>query len=185
MMSTSSDPSRPRVKVWDLGVRLFHWSLVLSVAGAWLVVDPRWLHRWIGYGVIGLIAFRLVWGVIGTRHARWADFMPGPGRLFRYLAAMVRGREWRTLGHNPAGAAMIVALLALLAAICATGVMMGTDRYFGQTWVENLHKGLVNGLLVLIVLHLGGVLLASLRHKENLVAAMIHGHKHRDDPAAH
>ncbi|MBU2360111.1 MAG: cytochrome b/b6 domain-containing protein [Alphaproteobacteria bacterium] len=185
MMAGTAKPYRTRVKVWDLGVRLFHWSLVASVGGAWVLTDPRWLHRSIGYVVIGLIAFRLVWGLIGTRHARWADFIPGPGPLIRYLAAIVRGREARTLGHNPAGAAMIVALLALLSGICATGVMMGMDRYFGQDWVEHWHKWLVNGLLLLIVLHLAGVLLASLRHKENLVAAMIHGQKDLHDPNPH
>lgn len=172
----------PRVRVWDAGVRLFHWGLVTGVGGAWLLVDPRWLHRRIGYAVIGLIAFRLVWGVIGTRHARWADFITGPRRLFAYLAAMRLGQEARTLGHNPAGAAMIVALLVAVSGICATGVMMGMDRYFGQAWVEHWHAGLVNGLLALIVLHLGGVVLASLRHRENLVAAMISGQKDLHDP---
>ena len=184
-MAAHAGTEAPRVRVWDLGVRLFHWSLVVSIAGAWFLVDPRWLHRRIGYVVIFLIAFRLVWGVIGTRHARWTDFIPGPVHLVRYLAAMARGREWRTLGHNPAGAAMIVALLMLLSGICATGVMMGMDRYFGQAWVEHWHKGLVNGLLVLVALHLGGVVLASLRHGENLVAAMIHGHKSLHDPIPH
>ena len=174
----------PRVRVWDPGVRLFHWSLVTSVASAWCLVDPRWLHRRIGYVVIGLIAFRLVWGVVGSRHARWADFIPGPVRLISYLAAMARGRERRTLGHNPAGAAMIVALLVLLSGICATGVTMGLNRWFGQEWVEHWHKGMVNGLLVLVALHLGGVVLASLRHRENLVAAMIHGQKDAHDPGA-
>jgi cytochrome b len=164
MMSTSFNPSPSRVKVWDLGVRVFHWSLAASVASAWLLVDPRWLHRRIGYVVMGLIVFRLVWGLI-----------PGPRRLIRYLFAMSRGREWRTLGHNPAGAGMIVALLTLLSGICTTGIMMGMDRYFGQDWIEHWHKGLVNGLLALIALHLAGVVIASLRHKENLVAAMIHG----------
>ncbi len=183
MISTANTSSR--VKVWDLGVRLFHWSLVISVGSAWLLTDPRWLHRRLGYVVIGLIAFRLIWGLIGSRHARFADFIPGPGRLFAYLGAMMKGREWRTLGHNPAGAAMIVALLSLLSGICATGYMMGMDRYFGQSWVEHWHKGMLNGLLLLVVLHLGGVVLASLRHKENLVAAMIHGHKDLHDAKLH
>lgn len=174
-----------RVKVWDAGVRLFHWSLVASVAGAWLLADTRWLHRWLGYVVIGLIAFRLIWGVIGGHHARFTDFIPSPRHLLLYLRDMARGHEARMLGHNPAGAAMIVALLTLLSSICATGVMMGMDRYFGQEWVEHWHKGLVNGLLVLIVLHLAGVVVASLRHKENLVAAMVHGQKDLYDPNEH
>ncbi len=174
-----------RVRVWDVGVRLFHWMLVASVTGSWLLTDMRWLHRRLGYIVVGLIAFRLIWGVIGGRHARFTDFIPSPRRFLLYLRDMARGQEERTLGHNPAGAAMIVALLTLLSAISATGVMMGMDRYFGQEWIEHWHKGLVNGLLLLIVLHLAGVVLASLRHNENLVAAMIHGQKGLHDPSDH
>lgn len=170
-----------RVRVWDAGVRLFHWSMVTAVVSAWILIDPRWLHRRIGYVVIGLIVFRLVWGLLGTRHARFTSFIPGPRRLLGYLADMLRGRERRYLGHNPAGAAMIVALLLMLTGISATGIMMGMDRYFGESWVEHLHKLLVDGLLVLVACHLAGVAYSSLRHRENLVAAMIHGQKERHD----
>ena len=124
--------------------------------------------------------------MIGPRHARFADFITGPRRLIAYLRAIVAGTERRFLGHNPAGAAMVVALLVVLTAIGGTGYMMGTDQYFGQSWVENLHATLVDGLLVLIAFHLGGVMLASFRHRENLVRAMITGQKqtnvHTVDP---
>ena len=106
--------------------------------------------------------------------------MPGPRKFLRYLAAMWTGREARYLGHNPAGAAMIVALLVLLAAVGTTGYMMGMDAFFGVEWVEDLHKALVNGLLVLVALHVAGVVLSSRRHRENLVLAMITGEKDRD-----
>ena len=175
--------SPDRVRVWDPAVRLFHWSLVASVAGAWLFVDPRSLHRQLGYVVLGLVLFRLLWGLVGTRHARFSDFVPGPRRLTAYLRAMARGEERRYLGHNPAGAAMILALLALLGGITATGIMMGQDAWFGVEWVEHLHETLVDGLIVLVVLHVAGVVLSSRRHRENLVASMIHGTKPRDDPA--
>ncbi|PKP62492.1 MAG: cytochrome B [Alphaproteobacteria bacterium HGW-Alphaproteobacteria-8] len=183
MASLAGNPAPyPRVRVWDAGVRLFHWSLVAMVTAAWVFDEPRSLHRSFGYVVVALISFRLVWGLIGTRHARFASFIPGPRRLLGYLRDMVQGREERHLGHNPAGAAMIVALLTTLAAIATTGYMMGMDAYFGVEWVEKAHKALVNGLLALVALHLGGVITTSLRHRENLVLAMITGEKDTDQP---
>ncbi len=170
-----------KTRVWDIGVRLFHWSLVAAVAGAYLFESPRKLHEAFGYAVIGLVGFRVLWGLIGTPHARFSDFVPGPRRLFSYLRDMVRGQENRHLGHNPAGGAMVIALLLLLTAISSTGYLMGTDAYFGEEWLEDLHEALVDGLLVLIALHLAGVVLASLRHRENLVAAMITGWKDSHD----
>lgn len=171
------------VLVWDPLVRIFHWSLVISVSLAWLIADPRSVHRALGYAVAGLLVARIVWGIVGSPQARFRSFVVGPRRTLAYLRAILRGREARHLGHNPAGAAMIVALIALLGAISVSGYMMGMDRYFGQVWVETLHKSLVDALLVLVALHIGGVVLASLRHRENLVAAMITGHKPVDDAA--
>jgi cytochrome b len=171
------------VRVWDIGVRLFHWGLVAGVLAAYLSEDSRSLHRIFGYAVMGLIAFRLIWGLVGTQHARFASFLPGPVRLLAYLRDMARGREARHLGHNPAGATMIVALLAVLGGISATGYMMGMDAYFGVEWVEDAHEALVNGLIVLVMLHVAGVAVASRRHGENLVKAMVTGLKAADDPS--
>jgi cytochrome b len=181
MMTTANIQTVNRVRVWDRGVRLFHWSLVAMVAGTYFVNEPRQLHRALGYVVIGLIAFRMIWGVIGTPHARFASFVPTPMRALGYLRDIVRGQEARHLGHNPAGAAMILALLFTLSAIGATGYMMGMDAYFGQTWVETTHKTLVNILLALVAFHLSGVILASWRHKENLVLSMVTGLKDDND----
>lgn len=172
---TSNSPQR--IKVWDIGVRLFHWTMVASVASAYFLAEQRVLHRRLGYVVIALIAFRLIWGLIGTHHARFVNFVPGPRRFFGYLRDMARGRELRYLGHNPAGAAMIVALLSTLAAVGGSGYMMGMDAWFGVEWVENAHKLLVNLLLVLVALHVGGVVLSSRRHHENLALAMLTGEK--------
>ena len=181
MATTTTDvEARPMVQVWDIGVRLFHWSLVAMVLATYFIVDPRSVHRGFGYAVVALIGFRLIWGVIGGRHARFADFVPNPVTLIRYLGDMLRGREARYLGHNPAGAAMILVLLSMLAAITVTGYMMGLDAYFGKEWVEDAHKMLVNGLFLLIPLHVGGVVLSGLRHRENLVLAMVHGNKDVD-----
>ena len=169
-----------RVRVWDIGVRLFHWSLVTMFVSAYFLTDPRSLHRNLGYVVIGLIGFRMVWGLIGGKHARFADFVPGPRRLFSFAKDVFRGREARYLGHNPLGAVMILALLTTLGGICATGYMMGMNAYFGVEWVENAHKTLVNLALFLIAGHLGGIIFTSLRHRENLVKAMITGNKECD-----
>jgi cytochrome b len=165
------------IKVWDIGVRLFHWSLLTCFAAAYFLSGQRDWHVLFGYAVAGLVGFRIVWGLIGNKHARFLDFVPGPIKLLKYLYAMVRGTEPRTLGHNPAGGVMIIALLTCLIGICTTGYMMGMDAYFGEDWVEELHRTLVNGMLLLILFHVSGVVFSSLRHKENLVKAMITGFK--------
>ena len=172
-MTTSSS----QVRVWDLGVRLFHWSLVSMVAAAYIFVDPRSVHLTLGYIVIGLIAFRLIWGLIGGKYARFSNFVPGPRRLLTYLRDMRKGREARYLGHNPAGAAMIILLLITLSAVGISGYMIGMDAYFGQTWVEDLHEVFVNFLIVLVIGHVGGVIFSSRRHHENLVKSMVTGKK--------
>ena len=171
------------IPIWDIGVRLFHWSLVTSVSLTYFVISPRDMHKLFGYTVLALIVFRLIWGLVGSKHARFASFIPGPRKLIGYLVDIAKGREKRFLGHNPAGAAMIIALLTILGAIGTTGYMMGMDVYFGEEWLEDLHKALVNGLLLLVVLHLAGVAIASLRHHENLVIAMITGRKASEDNA--
>jgi cytochrome b len=173
--------SQKKVQVWDIGVRAFHWSLATMFASAYLFTEQRSLHRILGYAVAGLIAFRLIWGLVGTKHARFADFVSSPLGLLRYLRDMVTGGEARHLGHNPAGGAMILALLATLSGIAATGYMIGMDAYFGVEWVERLHKTLVNLALGLIAFHLGGVIFSSFRHRENLVKAMVTGKKRLED----
>lgn len=178
-------PSPRMIRVWDLGVRLFHWSLVVMVAAAYLTEDARKIHRYLGYAVLMLVGFRLIWGLIGPKHARFADFVPGPRGLVSYLRDIMAHREKRYLGHNPAGGAMVIGLLITLIAVGATGYMIGMDAWFGAKWVEELHEVLVNGLLALIVLHIGGILFSSLRHGENLVAAMITGKKRVDDKTPH
>lgn len=172
--------STDRVKVWDIGVRLFHWSLVGTVVLNYFLIDPRQVHRTLGYIVIGLIGFRLVWGLIGTRHARFINFIPAPMRLLSYLRDMLQRREARYLGHNPAGSVMVIVLLITLCAVGVTGYMMGMDAYFGQSWVEDTHKRLVNILIICVLLHLAGVIYASWRHRENLVLSMITGKKDGD-----
>jgi len=166
------------VKVWDIAVRLFHWSLVFTFAFAFLSAEfSEKLHELSGYIIIGLISFRLTWGLVGPRHARFTDFVKSPAKILAYMRDMKAGKAKRYLGHNPAGGAMVIALLLALATITATGFAMTTNAFWGVKWIEELHELAANGTLVLVALHVGGVILASLEHRENLVKAMITGEK--------
>lgn len=166
------------VKVWDPLVRLFHWSLVLTFAATWLTGDDlEDLHIVLGFVVAGLVAFRVAWGFVGPRRARFAGFVTGPGTALAYLSDLLGGRERRYLGHNPLGGLMIVLLLASIAVTCLTGWLYTTDAFWGVEWVEEAHEALANAMLLLIAFHVGGVALASLRHGENLARAMVTGDK--------
>lgn len=166
------------VLVWDPLVRIFHWSLASCFLAAYALGDDGGqLHRAFGYAVFGLVAFRLLWGVVGGRHARFAGFVPGPARLVRYLRDVLAGREARYLGHNPAGGAMIVLLLIAVTATGGSGWLMTTDAFWGSEWLEEIHEALAAGTLALVGLHVAGVVFSSLRHRENLVCAMITGRK--------
>ena len=186
MNTTSASPderSAPgkgaaRVLVWDLPVRVFHWLIVLCFAGAYLTAElERWrlVHVTLGYTLAGLVAFRLVWGVIGTRHARFVSFVRGPRATAAYLGSMLRGRAAHHVGHNPAGALAILALLGLALAVTASGWANYQD--LGGRWLEELHESAANLMLGVGGLHVAGVLLASWMHRDNLVGAMITGRK--------
>ncbi|OSQ45168.1 cytochrome b/b6 domain-containing protein [Thalassospira sp. MCCC 1A01428] len=173
------------VKVWDPLVRIFHWSLVTCFAVAWLSADViKNLHEWAGYTAAALIGFRLFWGLFGPHYARFSQFVRGPKTTLDYLRAIPGGKAERYLGHNPAGAAMIIALLACMALVATTGWMQTTDAYWGVRWVQNVHEFLANCLLTLVIGHLAGVIIASYHHRENLVRAMVTGRKrigHQND----
>lgn len=167
-----------RILVWDLPTRVFHWLLALSFAGAYLTAESeRWrlVHVTLGYTVGGLLVFRLLWGLVGTRHARFASFVRGPAAVARYLGSLVAGRPEHHTGHNPAGALAIVALLALGAVLVLTG--WSTYNDVGGDWLEELHEGAANVMLAVVGLHVGAVLLSSRLHHENLVRAMVSGRK--------
>ena len=173
-----------RIPVWDIAVRTFHWSLVLLVATAWWTGGSagRW-HEVVGYTVFGLIVFRIAWGFAGTRHALFAHFVKSPLSIISYLNQLRSGRAHRFLGHNPAGGAMILALIVCLLVVCNTGWMMQTRRLFGVPWVEDLHHLAADAMLVLVPLHIAGVVISSWLHRENLVLAMITGSKPVQAPA--
>jgi cytochrome b len=174
-----SSTARPQmVKVWDAFVRFFHWLLVVSFFLAWYsggIWDSP--HLVTGYVVTALLIARLVWGFVGSRYARFSDFIYKPPTIFRYLLAMLRLRAPRYLGHNPAGGAMVMLLLATLGILCATGILMTTDAFWGVQWVDDLHGFASTMALILIGLHIAGVIVSSMEHRENLVRAMITGYK--------
>ncbi|MDP2007745.1 MAG: cytochrome b/b6 domain-containing protein [Rubrivivax sp.] len=170
--------ARRRVLVWDAPVRVFHWLTVLSFAGAWITAESeRWrlLHVTLGYTLAGLVAFRLVWGLVGTRHARFANFVRGPQAVMAHLRDMVQGRFERHAGHNPAGALAIVALLGTAVALTLSGWALFDGP--GGDWLEDVHEGAANAMLALVGLHLAGVALASWLGRENLVGTMFSGRK--------
>jgi cytochrome b len=166
------------IRVWDPFVRAFHWTLVISFLVCWFSAQAwEGLQAWAGYVAGTLALARVVWGFVGGGYARFTQFVRAPRVVFAYLAAIARGSEARFLGHNPAGGAMIVALLAVVAATVASGYALTTDTFWGSATAQHLHSLIAHGLALLVVVHLVGVALASLRHRENLVRAMIVGEK--------
>jgi cytochrome b len=176
--AAASPTDTATVRVWDPFVRIFHWSLVALFAVAFATGDEiEWLHVRVGYAIAALVALRIVWGFVGTRHARFSDFVRSPGEIATYAGQALRLGAPRHLGHNPAGGIMVLALLVMIIGIAATGFAMTTDAFWGSQWVEDLHEGLVYTTMGLIVLHVAGVVFSGLEHGENLVKAMITGRK--------
>lgn len=170
------------IRVWDLPVRIFHWLLVLSFAGAFVTAESerlRDVHVTLGYTVLGLLAFRLVWAVVGTRYARLSSFAFGPRAVAGYLRSLLTTRPRHYVGHNPAGSWVIYLLVLLGITAGATGYATYND--IGGDWMEDLHEGVANTMLALVFVHVAGVVVSSLLHRENLVKAMVTGYKLRHD----
>lgn len=194
------------VTVWDPLVRLFHWTLVIAFILAYCtqselfedirdaLLSEEWLqtlHVWAGYTIASLLLFRLFWGFVGPRHARFSDFMRGPRETLLYLRDVLTLRAPRYLGHNPAGGMMIIVLLLSLTATATAGLMLyGADKGLGPLagllvdssdstidTIKELHEFFANFTVILIAGHLIGVIWESLLHRENLVHAMITGRK--------
>lgn len=172
--------------MWDRFVRLFHWSVVALFVVAFLTPDAfETLHQASGYGILALVLMRLVWGFVGPAHARFRAFIAAPSIIAGFLLASLRLKAPRYIGHNPAGGAMVTALLAILLVITLSGIAQTFDAFATLRWIEPLHKLSVFAALGLIALHLVGVMIASIEHAENLVAAMFSGKKRAPDAPAH
>jgi cytochrome b len=167
-----------RILVWDVPTRVFHWLQVLAFGGAYLLAfseRTRDYHDALGYILLVLLVFRLVWGFIGTRYARFSSFLFKPREIVAYLGSMIKGKPGHYLGHNPAGSVSVWLLLAVGMFICVTGVMSLQDD--ASDLVIELHGLATNVMLGVIALHLAGVLMSSILHRENLVRAMLTGYK--------
>lgn len=181
------------VKVWDPLVRVFHWSLVTAFIVAYITEDHfLGLHVQAGYTIIGLVLFRLLWGFIGTRHARFTDFVRGPHTVLSYLKSLLSRRPAHYLGHNPAGGWMVIALLVVLVLTTLSGLLTygigesaagpfvalgGNPGGFWSEAMEEVHEVLANLTLLLVFVHVAGVIVSSRLHHENLVRAMLTGRK--------
>ncbi|MGY3448284.1 cytochrome b/b6 domain-containing protein [Bradyrhizobium sp. USDA 4353] len=178
---SSEAPANSRsetVAVWDFPLRVWHWALAATVLVA-CVTPNRFdrLHRTAGYAVIGLLAFRLIWGLIGSRHSLFARISLKLRAAPQYIVGMLRGETGRYLGLNPAGAAMLVVMLALLIVSTISGLMQVSVRFFGVGWIEQAHALSSNAIIALIAVHVLGTLWMSLLQRENLARAMFTGRK--------
>lgn len=169
-------PAAADLMVWDPVVRLIHWSMVAAVTVAWFVSEGR-IHDAAGYVLLALIAFRIVWGFVGPKNARFSSFVRRPSSVLEYAAQTYADREPRYIGHNPLGGWMIVALLATGLAVSLFGWLYTTDAFWGIAWVEQVHVLLAYLLLALAAIHVAGVIFTTVRQRENLIAAMLHGRK--------
>ena len=167
-----------QIRVWDAPTRVFHWLLVLSFAGAYLTSESeRWslIHITLGYTLGGLITFRLIWGFVGTRYARFTSFVKGPSEVLQYAKSMATLKPKHFVGHNPLGAVAIVLLIVSGIAIVVTGYAAFYE--IGGEWVAELHEVASHIMLILVGIHIVGVIAASWLHKENLARAMVNGFK--------
>lgn len=172
-------PNRP-TRVWDPFVRIFHWTLVGCVVLAFFVFDDGdAVHVWLGYTATGLVAARIVWGFVGSRHARFADFFPTPARLRQHLAGLLSGKREVSEGHNPLGALMMLALMALILGLGLSGYLLTEDALWGAEWLEDLHEALASTLIGLAGVHAASAIVMSRLERTNLVSAMITGVKLR------
>jgi cytochrome b len=172
-------------RVWDLPTRSFHWLLVLHFMLAYLTGDNDRLalyHITAGYVVAALIAFRLLWGITGTHHARFRSFLPRPAALLAYVRGFCHCRPTHFVGHNPLGAVGI--LLLLVSAIITTATGWAEVLELDLPYLEEIHELIANTMIILVGLHVTGVISSSCMHRENLVAAMIHGCKSTGDDHA-
>ena len=180
-MSRISD----RTLVWDLPTRAFHWLLAASFAGAYLTSESerlRDVHMLLGYSAAGLVTFRVLWGLVGTRYARFTSFPLSPRAAIDYLKSLLALSPRHYVGHNPAGSWAILGMLALIAGTALTGWANALE--IGPNWVEDVHEAFGNATLALVVVHIGAVIVSSLLHRENLPRAMVTGYKPGSAPPA-
>lgn len=181
-VNSTDAPQRGRdtVRVWDPLVRVFHWTVVLGISLNYFVLaSGKMSHRYVGDGVAVALAVRVAWGFVGSAHARFSDFVTSPRAVLSHLATAITRRDRRYVGHNPAGGAMILALMTLIGLTCLTGWMQELDAFWGVEWVQEVHALCSNLIIALAAIHVVAAIVESVLHRENLILAMITGRKRR------
>ena len=174
----STETENTTVKVWDWPVRVFHWTLAASVLGAFVTgenEDFERLHQTLGWVAAGLIAFRVVWGLVGTRYARFTEFISSPAQVWAYIKSLRSGQAQHFVGHNPVGAIAVIVLMVLVSLSVYTGWLLTADDV--AEWLEEAHEIAANTLITVVLVHVIGVLWSSRTHGENLLKAMLTGRK--------
>lgn len=169
---------RQSIMVWDMPVRVFHWLLVICFAGAWLTSESERLamiHYAFGYTACVLVLVRLVWGVIGTRYARFSQFLKSPKEVIGHFRAMLRGHPHHDVGHNPAGGLVMFALMLLILLIGFTGYL--TVKEFFGNFASEIHEAVASLVLGLVIVHVIAAIGMSVIEKQNLVRSMVTGKK--------
>lgn len=192
-MADSKTDHTTGAPIWDPGIRIFHWGLAISVTGSWLLgkfgpLQMTW-HFWFGYAVAGLLAFRLIWGIVGPRNARFVNFVYGPSSTLRYLRHLGNRNPSHWDGHNPLGSLSVFALLAALIVQVGTGLISDPDDYINvgplakyvasgtRGWAVGMHNLMSTVILVLVLLHLAAIIFYRLWKREDLVTPMITGRR--------
>jgi cytochrome b len=167
------------VLVWDIPVRVFHWLLVISFAGAWLTSESeaqQMIHYAFGYTACALVLFRIVWGVVGTKYARFTQFIKGPAETMHHIKALLTGTQNPGLGHNPAGSLAMISLMILVLLIGLSGYW-SVKGYLGD-FMNGAHDAIATIALVVVLVHIAAAIIMSFLQKENLIRSMLTGKKH-------
>ena len=189
VIKSPSNPKTRQVKVWDILVRFTHWTVAAGIiANLFFTEDGSDLHVYVGYTVLGLVVVRLLWGLVGTRYARFTSFFPTPTRLKHHLSALsVRRVDEQHLGHNPLAAIMMLSLWAVIIGLGVTGYLMETDIFShiqllgNKDVLEEIHELLANSLYLLVPLHIVAAIAMSYWQRQNLIKSMITGKKKVSD----
>ena len=178
--NTSSNTAQTRqVRVWDILVRVTHWAVAAGItANLFFTEDGSELHQYVGYTVVGLVVIRLLWGLVGTRYARFSNFFPTPSRIKSHLSDVsVRRTDEQHLGHNPLAALMMFALWAVIIGLGISGYLMEANIFASKDVLEEVHEILANSLYLLVPLHIISAIAMSYWERQNLIKSMITGNK--------
>lgn len=175
---------KTKTYVWDLFIRAFHWSLAAAVLLNFITKEGEQLHQWVGYFACLLIGLRIVWGFIGSKHARFSDFFPTPSRVRHHMSEIAALKTPTTTGHNPLGAIAMLTMMTLVVTLGITGYLQVQEfslPYFGEEGLEELHEMLANTLLLLAGIHAASAVVLGRLQNTNLIKAMITGYKDHEE----